>query len=56
MKNWMLETGAAGEDEIREIDEAAKEEVGHAVQFARSSPAPLPEEARDDLYTLQGAQ
>jgi TPP-dependent pyruvate/acetoin dehydrogenase alpha subunit len=56
LRTWMQETGLAEPRTIQEIDEAAKDEVTQAIQFARSSPAPSPEEARDDLYTLQGAQ
>jgi TPP-dependent pyruvate/acetoin dehydrogenase alpha subunit len=56
LKNWMRETGVANESTFQEIDDAAKDEVTQAIQFARSSPSPSREEARDDLYTLQGAQ
>ena len=56
LQNWMQEAGFADQGMIQKIDEAAKDEVARAIQFARNSPSPSPEEARDDLYTLQGAE
>jgi pyruvate dehydrogenase E1 component alpha subunit len=47
----VLERDAASEADLVEMDERARAEVGEALEFARSSPYPDPEEAFDDLYS-----
>jgi pyruvate dehydrogenase E1 component alpha subunit len=42
--------GAARQDEILAIDEAARDEMSAAVTFALESPYPAPEEALDHVF------
>ena len=42
--------GVAGEEKLTAIWEKAVQEVEEAVSYAKSSPAPDPEEALEDLY------
>ena len=46
----IVETGAAGEDDLRKIDERATAAVAEASKFAEESPWPEPDEIYDDVY------
>ena len=46
----ILETGAGGEDDLKEIDERATAAVAEASRFAEESPWPEPAEIYDDVY------
>ncbi|MGC9450135.1 MAG: pyruvate dehydrogenase (acetyl-transferring) E1 component subunit alpha [Oceanipulchritudo sp.] len=46
----LLEEKVLGEDQVKEIDKAAKEEAKAAVQFADESPFPPPREILTDVY------
>lgn len=50
LKNWLLENGVAGTKEIEEVEQVVKQELEEAVEFARKSPHPLPEEALDNVF------
>ncbi len=47
---YIVETGAAGEGDLKEIDERATAAVAEASRFAEESPWPDPEEIYDDVY------
>jgi len=50
LKAHLLESGAAGENEIQAIDERAVQIVADAVKFADESPLPEPEDLYADVY------
>ena len=49
-KNKLLETGIATQEELRRIEERAKQTIEEAVKFAEESPYPEPEEAFTDVF------
>ena len=49
-RRHLLEPGEATEAELNSIDTAIKQEMIHAVQFAKDSPAPDPATALDYIY------
>ena len=44
-----MESGALSREEIAGVHDVVRRELETAVEFARQSPAPLPEEALEDL-------
>jgi pyruvate dehydrogenase E1 component alpha subunit len=42
--------GLLGDAEIKEIEAKVDKELEEAVEFARNSPDPLPEDALEDLF------
>ena len=50
LKKHILDWGVTKEDELKAIDKAAKEEVDHAVEEAKQSPAPDLEQFWKDIY------
>lgn len=51
LKKWILENGFADVGEIEKVEQAVKQELEEAVEFARKSPHPLPEETLVDVFT-----
>lgn len=49
-KKYLLENSLLTENEIKEIEEKVIREIKDAVEFAKESPYPDPQEAFDDLY------
>jgi pyruvate dehydrogenase E1 component alpha subunit len=49
-KKYLLENSLLTENEIKEIEERVIREIKDAVEFAKESPYPDPQEAFDDLY------
>ena len=55
LRNWLVERGCdAGE--LAAIDAAAGAEVTEAVEFARSSPFPRPDELTEHVFADQGTE
>ncbi|UCD73676.1 MAG: thiamine pyrophosphate-dependent dehydrogenase E1 component subunit alpha [Candidatus Bathyarchaeota archaeon] len=52
----LMKKGIHTEEELKEIDDAVKNEVDEAIQFAEKSPLPDPEEALEDIYASTGRQ
>lgn len=50
LKNKIIEWGVMEEKELKSIDKKAKEEVDQAVEEAKKSPEPKPEELWTDIY------
>jgi len=50
VKNWILEFKFATEDELKEIENAARAELDAAVEFANSSPEPEAKELFSNIY------
>lgn len=53
-RDRLIEEGVAAESELEAIDERVQEQIERAVQFAESSPDPLPEDALQDVYAGEG--
>ena len=49
-RQWLLTTDNATEAEVREVEEAMKQELVQAVEFAKNSPQPDPSTAMDYIY------
>jgi pyruvate dehydrogenase E1 component alpha subunit len=49
-KRYLLEEGAASEEELELIDLEAKDEVNDAIEFAKSSRPPRINELTEDVY------
>lgn len=49
-RQYLLEQGTFAEDEMKEIDKAARVEAESAAQFADDSPFPEPEAITEDVY------
>jgi pyruvate dehydrogenase E1 component alpha subunit len=49
-KDFLLQKGAVKEAELEAIEKGVQKDLEDAVQFAMSSPEPLPEDALKDLY------
>jgi acetoin:2,6-dichlorophenolindophenol oxidoreductase subunit alpha len=47
----LIEMGTASEDELRAIQEEVADEIAAAVEFAKSSPFPEPDDAKVDVYS-----
>lgn len=50
LKNYMLSEGIATENEIAAVEEAVEEELEDAIEFARNSPHPKPEDALKNVF------
>ena len=48
---WLLEQGIASRDEIDRVEREVAATIEEALQFARESPYPVPEDLFTDLYT-----
>ena len=47
---WLEEHGLAGQDELRRIEEGAREEIERGLAFALGSPFPDPSQATEDVF------
>ncbi|MHB1457517.1 MAG: thiamine pyrophosphate-dependent dehydrogenase E1 component subunit alpha [Armatimonadota bacterium] len=54
LKKYMLEEGIAKEDEITAVEVAVEKELDDAVEFARNSPHPKPEDALKYVFVGEG--
>lgn len=54
LKKYMLEEGIAKEDEITAVEVAVEKELDDAVEFARNSPHPQPEDALKYVFVGEG--
>jgi pyruvate dehydrogenase E1 component alpha subunit len=52
-RDWLIEGGHAGEDELAAIESRHKEEIEAALQFALDSPYPDEAEIRRDVYAFE---
>ena len=50
-RHSVVESGELNENQVETIEEEVNQEIIEAVEFARSSPAPDPEDAFEDLYS-----
>ncbi len=50
LRQQLIESGQANEDELNAIDAAVEQQVDEAVRFADESPEPAPEELWTDVY------
>jgi pyruvate dehydrogenase E1 component alpha subunit len=50
LRTRLLENGILNEDEVKQIEQNAQEDVEAAIVFARESAYPDPEEAFEGLY------
>jgi TPP-dependent pyruvate/acetoin dehydrogenase alpha subunit len=48
--SWLLESGLADEDKLKELEEQGRAEVEEGVRFALDAPFPDPSEATEDVY------
>jgi len=46
----LMEEGLASEAELKELEQKAEQEIAEAVEFAKNSPDPAPEELFSDVY------
>ena len=50
-RDRLVEQGIATADELAELDQQDRAAIEEALEFARESPYPEPDEVFDDLYT-----
>jgi pyruvate dehydrogenase E1 component alpha subunit len=50
-RSTLVDAGHLSDEEVAAIEQEVSQEIEEAVEFARSSPAPDPEEAFEDLYS-----
>jgi len=55
LENWLLEHGAS-QDDLLQINIKVKSAIDQAVEFARTSPLPDPQEAYSDAYAVYESQ
>jgi len=51
-RRYLIENKVMLKQDLESIDKIIEDELQEAVEFARSSPFPEPEEALDDVYTI----
>jgi len=49
-RKWLLAEGLVSEEELEEVDASVEEEIVAAVEFAESSPFPVPQDLYSDVY------
>jgi TPP-dependent pyruvate/acetoin dehydrogenase alpha subunit len=49
-RKWLLKSGSASENEIKNVEESVQHELDEAVAFAKSAPIPKVEEALEGVY------
>lgn len=54
-RTWLVETGAASEEELAEVEQAVAQRVNESVEFARRSPLTTPEAGLDNTYARSSA-
>jgi len=54
MERQLLETGLMDTDELKALDAEIIAQVQEAVEFAKQSPDPDPEDALEDIFSKQG--
>jgi pyruvate dehydrogenase E1 component alpha subunit len=56
LKAYMIGQGIATAEEVAEIEMAVERELEEAVEFARNSPHPRPEDALENMFVGEGGQ